>query len=395
MSFLKDLDNLLNTNTSINLSDDENNHDAKLVDSNDEDFNLDKNFQAQSKKRKLTSAVELSEKKYQGKEVKFDDLSANQDHDFSDSGSEVDEDVMEAFFDVEGESEEEDEQEEEKITKRAASDDEPSDASSIEESDENDEEEQSVEQTTQPDLFQSNTSTLTTAQHIKLQLKIIDHLYNSRIKLEKVMKDMSNFDDDENSNASKNSKFNKKLSSLKICIKKFEKIIEILEEIDGRSSESLIEGCFEKTKVLSNFSKLEKSPNVQIDEILGDRERLVKRTQRKRKIVDDEEEGEEEITHDPATFNDTDFYAELLKQFIQSKSHQNNSSSDIQKKWLELEKNRKKNKKKFLITSKDRKGKKINYKVHSKLINFVAPNERFSPSYSHEGRNALFCSLFQ
>lgn len=86
------------------------------------------------------------------------------------------------------------------------------------------------------------------------------------------------------------------------------------------------------------------------------------------------------------------------RQIITSKSYKDNLAMDpteITRKWMQLEKDKKKNKKKILKGSSERKGKRINYKIHSKMINFCAPEEKNAPSYTHEGRNALFCSLFQ
>lgn len=391
MAFLQELNDLLDIKT-VDLSDDEN--DARLTEKEGL-LELTDDFKPKAKKAKKT-ATELDHGKYAGKEVNFDDIRKQMHQPVSDdeqgselsSDDEVDQEAMELIMGGESDSEGDGNED---ADADSASDQPPKPASDDEVSesadDEDDEDLDSVSSKPENDinLYQSNDSTLKSAQFLNINLQLIENLYNCRIKLEKVMK--SQIIDEEQPE--------KYLKTIRGLQQKFDEVATILSDISASSNSELIETTFERTKTHGNFSKLEKSPNTQIQEILSDKDRLIKRTQRKRKNPALSKENDE---YDPAIFNDTDFYADLLKQFISSKSYKDDLFTDpteITRRWLELQKDKKRNKEKFLITSKDRKGKKINYKVHSKLVNFVAPDEKYAPTYTHEGRNALFCSLFQ
>ncbi|KAI8488834.1 hypothetical protein Bbelb_333520 [Branchiostoma belcheri] len=172
---------------------------------------------------------------------------------------------------------------------------------------------------------------------------------------------------------------------------------------------STIEKWSEKTKLSSGkynskaFSSFNKSVREQIDQILGDQDRLVKRTQLKRssyKVLgrgaDKAEEQEVPAKLDPhlkeydeEIFDDDDFYHQLLRELIERKTT-SEDPTELTKQWLEVQKLRKRVRKK--VDTRASKGRKIRYDVHRKLVNFMAPVHNMA--MSEEGCNELLSSLF-
>jgi len=145
----------------------------------------------------------------------------------------------------------------------------------------------------------------------------------------------------------------------------------------------------------SNFSSFQVSALKQINQVLSDRERLIKRTQLKRSqyvsVGESSENGEskkrkrddsnveaigkpskaEQTDYNEEIFDDDDFYHQLLREVIERKASNVEDSTDLSTRWLELQKLRGKNKRK--VDTKSSKGRKIRYAVHNKLVNFMAP----------------------
>ncbi|XP_037523374.1 protein AATF isoform X1 [Rhipicephalus sanguineus] len=164
-----------------------------------------------------------------------------------------------------------------------------------------------------------------------------------------------------------------------------------------------IEKWYERTRLLSgkvgrSFASLEQSPVKQIEHILMDEERLLRRTQTKRssyKILGAQESTNDEQeqksgTVDEEVFDDDDFYHHLLREIIERKSSNIDNPVALSRQWLEIQKLRKKVKRK--VDTRASKGRKIRYDVIPKLVNFMAPLDR--STYSEEARTELFSSLF-
>ncbi|CAG2117637.1 unnamed protein product, partial [Medioppia subpectinata] len=156
----------------------------------------------------------------------------------------------------------------------------------------------------------------------------------------------------------------------------------------------LLDKWYEKTRFTSNAFKnkslvgLEQSSTQQIGRILSDMERL---TDIDEKAINDNELNVESIDKsdgnevDAEIFDDDDFYHQLLRELIESKTgSQANDPMILSKKWLEIQKLRNKIKRK--VDTKASKGRKIRYDVHSKLVNFMAPinNETFTESATND-----------
>jgi protein AATF/BFR2 len=130
----------------------------------------------------------------------------------------------------------------------------------------------------------------------------------------------------------------------------------------------------------------------QIDRVLSDKYRLLRRTQTKRS---DNERlcGVPESAQDPEIFDDDDFYQALLKDFIDQKSSQTNDPVAMSRQFLELQKLRQKRTKK-IVDTKATKGRKIRYVTVPKMVNFF-PACPETIEWPHEKRNELFKSLFK
>ncbi|KAK3583266.1 hypothetical protein CHS0354_011153 [Potamilus streckersoni] len=162
-----------------------------------------------------------------------------------------------------------------------------------------------------------------------------------------------------------------------------------------------------------SFSAFEQSALAQIQQIMSDKERLIRRTQLKRSVyqvvgqpeklqkdedkIAFEQEGEDPSSskdnlqdYDPEIFDDDDFYHQLLRELIERKTSEISDPIALSRQWLEIQKLRKKVKKK--VDTKASKGRKIRYDIHKKLINFMAQYE--NSTWPDESRDDLFKSLF-
>lgn len=160
---------------------------------------------------------------------------------------------------------------------------------------------------------------------------------------------------------------------------------------------STIENWNDRTRIATTnsnakgFSGFDTSVTRQIEHIVSDKPRLVKRTQLKRTAYDilglenDENECNAEI------FDDDDFYHQLLRELIERKTSGITDPIILGQQWLQLQKVRAKAKKK--VDTRASKGRKTRYDIHAKLVNFMAPTYPVS-SLTEEAKNELFSSLF-
>ncbi|ODN04313.1 Protein AATF [Orchesella cincta] len=134
----------------------------------------------------------------------------------------------------------------------------------------------------------------------------------------------------------------------------------------------------------------------QIEQILSNKERLLKRTQVRRsnyEVIGSSSDITPEVNLekvDPEIFDDDDFYHQLLRELIERKTSNVNDPIQLSHHWLELQKLRSKLKRK--VDTKASKGRKIRYDVHSKLVNFMAPQDNCTMSTA--AVKELFSSLF-
>ncbi|CAN7937374.1 unnamed protein product [Ixodes hexagonus] len=165
---------------------------------------------------------------------------------------------------------------------------------------------------------------------------------------------------------------------------------------------STIEKWYERTRLASGrvskgFQAFEQSPLKQIEHILTDEERLLRRTQTKRssyRVLGDEESSQQNearrLEIDEEIFDDDDFYHHLLREIIERKTSSVENPVALSRQWLEIQKLRNKVKRK--VDTKASKGRKIRYDVIPKLVNYMAPVDL--STYSEEAKTELFGSLF-
>lgn len=192
----------------------------------------------------------------------------------------------------------------------------------------------------------------------------------------------------------------------------------------------ILQEWFHRTRfsAAQGLESFEQPPLTQIMAILGNKKRLIKRTQLKRcqyNIIgkcsqesssqDEKNYSEQspcgtngakstsisdivahesnvdakELNYDCEIFNDDDFYHQLLKELIDSKTSESVESISLSKRWLAIQKMRGKMRK---VDTRASKGRKIRFKVHKEIVNFMAPVPL--TSIDESARDQIFSSIF-
>ena len=152
----------------------------------------------------------------------------------------------------------------------------------------------------------------------------------------------------------------------------------------------------DRTQKLGSMASMNTPTLQQIDQIVANMPRLVKRTKLARVECNilgevrgqDEAESQQENEN---IFDDSDFYHHLLRELIEKKTTSSTESGEVGKHWLQIQKLRSKLKKK--VDARASKGRKVRYDIHTKLVNFMAP-VRLSDQMPDNSRQELFSSLF-
>ncbi|XP_049910550.1 protein AATF [Epinephelus moara] len=169
-------------------------------------------------------------------------------------------------------------------------------------------------------------------------------------------------------------------------------------------------------KSSKGFGAFDRNILTQVEQVLLDNERLVRRTQTRRSeyrvlgkpeasavtsetAPADGEEVEPQLkanTHlkdlDEDIFDDDDFYHQLLRELIERRTSAADPNDQVAmgRQWLAIQKLRSKIKKK--VDTKASKGRKVRFHIHSKLVNFMAPIDH--SKVSDEARSELYRGLF-
>ncbi|XP_078115580.1 protein AATF [Sander vitreus] len=168
-------------------------------------------------------------------------------------------------------------------------------------------------------------------------------------------------------------------------------------------------------KSSKGFGAFDRNILTQVEQVMMDKERLVRRTQTRRseyrvlgkkeasvltsETVSTEGEEVEQLkanTHlkdlDEDIFDDDDFYHQLLRELIERKTSAADPNDQVAmgRQWLAIQKLRSKIKKK--VDTKASKGRKVRFHIHSKLVNFMAPIDH--SSVSDDARSELYRGLF-
>ncbi|NP_001280458.1 protein AATF-like [Acyrthosiphon pisum] len=183
----------------------------------------------------------------------------------------------------------------------------------------------------------------------------------------------------------------------KLNHKDFEHVLQAHHESFKPYRDETIQFWNERTKLASgkaaksDFSAFDQPTLLQIDQIMADKTRLIERTQIKRSkycIVGNPESINTDV--DQEIFDDDDFYHKLLRDYIENKTADITDSFQLGKQWLQLQKLRSKMKRK--VDTRSTKGRKLRYTVHTKLMNFMAPNDQ--SSWFDEAKQDLYNFLF-
>ncbi|XP_016396607.1 protein AATF-like isoform X2 [Sinocyclocheilus rhinocerous] len=185
--------------------------------------------------------------------------------------------------------------------------------------------------------------------------------------------------------------------------------------------DATLQKWYDKTRLTTGKSKkgfgaFDRNILTQVEQVLMDKERLVRRTQTRRseyRVLGKPEpitpEIDRSITEgeaaelalkanvhlkdlDEEIFDDDDFYHQQLRELIERKTSATDPNDQVAmgKQWLAIQKLRSKIKKK--VDTKASKGRKIRFHIHSKLMNFMASID--NSSMSDDARSELFRSLF-
>ncbi|XP_053341784.1 protein AATF [Clarias gariepinus] len=185
--------------------------------------------------------------------------------------------------------------------------------------------------------------------------------------------------------------------------------------------DATLQKWYDKTRLTTGksnkgFGAFERNILTQVEQVLMDKERLLKRTQTRRsdyRVLGKPELGpvtaqssstQPEAVEptlkvnahlkdlDEEIFDDDDFYHQLLRELIERKTTAADPNDQVAmgRQWLAIQKLRSKIKKK--VDTKASKGRKVRFHIHSKLMNFMAPIDH--SSMSDEARSELYRSLF-
>lgn len=163
------------------------------------------------------------------------------------------------------------------------------------------------------------------------------------------------------------------------------------------------------------FGAFDRNILTQVEQVLLDRDRLVRRTQTQRseyrilgkreapaltpETFTEGEAAEQQLkanAHlkdlDEDIFDDDDFYHQLLRELIEHKTTAADPNDQVAmgRQWLTIQKLRSRIRKK--VDTKASKGRKVKFQIHSKLVNFMAPVDH--STLSDKGRTELYRGLF-
>jgi protein AATF/BFR2 len=124
------------------------------------------------------------------------------------------------------------------------------------------------------------------------------------------------------------------------------------------------------------------------DTLCTDSDKLLARTRSSRRADD---EKDDDVAKDAETFDDTDFYQQLLRDIIEARGAGHNGE-EAEPEWLRRQKASRAKRKKT-VDVKASKGRKLRYQVHEKLQNFMVPIAVQRGAWHDEQIDELFASI--
>lgn len=238
------------------------------------------------------------------------------------------------------------------------------------------------------DIVSDETTDLQ-AQAMEKLIGLMDKITQLRIQL---MKNDKITDDEFNLNPSKK----RNLTTAFEDVEKLENPLatyrnNILEKWSRKIQSSSGNSALQNSK----FRTLNQTAAVQVNGVLADMDRLVKRTRTNRsdyKILGEDagdNDNNVDVQENPHIFDDTDFYRLQLKDLVDRRMADSSTAGDVNgMKWAVSKAKSKKN-----IDTKASKGRKLRYHVQEKVQGFDAPRPHSYP-WSDEKTDELFSSLF-
>uniref|UniRef100_A0A8C6ZZM2 Apoptosis antagonizing transcription factor n=1 Tax=Neovison vison TaxID=452646 RepID=A0A8C6ZZM2_NEOVI len=252
---------------------------------------------------------------------------------------------------------------------------------------------------------------------VKNQIALWDQLLEGRIKLQKALLTTNQLPQPDVFPIFKDKGGPEFASALKNSHKALKALLRSLADLQEEllfqypDTRYLVDGTKPK-----GFGAFERSILTQIDHILMDKERLLRRTQTKRSIyrvlgkpepatqpLPESLPGQPEVlpqapanAHlkdlDGEIFDDDDFYHQLLRELIERKTSSLDPNDQVAmgRQWLAIQKLRSKIHKK--VDRKASKGRKLRFHVLSKLLSFMAPIDH--TTMNDDARTELYRSLF-
>ncbi|KAF7729117.1 hypothetical protein EC973_004885 [Apophysomyces ossiformis] len=141
-------------------------------------------------------------------------------------------------------------------------------------------------------------------------------------------------------------------------------------------------------RLTKKFKAFDQNILTQVENMMSDKEKLIKRTQLQRteynilgkveKEEDNEENNESQTKvdrhlsrYDVEIFDDNDFYQQQLRELIESRMVDTDDPMAVGMRWAASKKTE--SKKKKVVDQKASKGRKLRFEVHEKIQNFMAP----------------------
>ncbi|XP_044744841.1 protein AATF [Coccinella septempunctata] len=154
----------------------------------------------------------------------------------------------------------------------------------------------------------------------------------------------------------------------------------------------IIEKWYDKTRIKHTESNSHTIVD-QIDHILMDKSKLLKKTQLKRsdfRIIG-ETEKEEEEQYNVNIYDDEDFYHQQLRELVEFKTSDITDPLQLSARWVALQNVRSKMKRK--IDTRATKGRKLRFGAHSKMVN-LGPTQDISFT-TEDAKREIYRSIFQ
>lgn len=211
---------------------------------------------------------------------------------------------------------------------------------------------------------------------------------------------LSDSEDDEAAECSDDAEKEPEKKKKKRNLAEYESLLAENHRVYRDYRNSVIQKWNDKTRVAAGSVNKGSSQAVvkQIEFVMSDKSKLLKRTQLKRseyeivgKSETEAEDGRRTQEYDTEIYDDDDFYHQLLRELIEFKSSDITDPIQLSKQWIQLQNMRSKMKRK--IDTRATKGRRVRYNVHTKLVNFMAPIG-VSDNWSDLAKNELYNSLF-